>query len=85
MKIASGSSSSLTTPVNIGTLSNKLNKISSNVNQQDLSSFNFIIRSEANQDSTSLPEKKTLFVSFFIYFFDQFIFSFSRKILRHHQ
>ena len=63
IKIA-GSSLSLTT-VNSGTLSNKINKISSNINQQDSSSFNFISRSEISQDSTSLPEKKTLIVSFF--------------------
>jgi len=52
MKITSSSLSSL----NSG---NRINKISSNINQQDLLSFNFNLRSETNQESTPISVKKT--------------------------
>ncbi len=51
MKVMSSSSS-----LNSG---NRINKISSNINQQDLLSFNFNLRSETNQELTPVSEKKT--------------------------
>ncbi len=60
----SSSSSSLPITVNSGHLSNKINKISSNVNQQESSSFNFLTRPETNQESTSLSEKKTVTIDY---------------------
>ncbi|CAF3976480.1 unnamed protein product [Rotaria sp. Silwood2] len=66
-KIASASSSSsasLTITMNSGNLSSKMNKISPNVPQQDSPAFNFLSRSETNQESTSFPEKKTFIVSY---------------------
>ncbi|CAF3648497.1 unnamed protein product, partial [Rotaria sp. Silwood2] len=57
-KIASASSSSsasLTITMNSGNLSSKMNKISPNVPQQNSQTFDFLSRSETNQESTSLP------------------------------
>jgi hypothetical protein len=71
------SSSSLVTPANIANLSNKLNKISSCVNQQDSSLL--------NQDSTPILEKKPLTVSYYCYYFEKIHFIFYRKILQHLQ
>jgi len=66
MKIASSSSSSLTTALNSGNLINKITKISSNINQQDSSTYNLISRSETNQEATPISEKKPSFVSYFL-------------------
>lgn len=60
---ASSSSSSLATTINSTNLSSKINKIPSNIVSQESSSFNFLLRSETNQDSPSSSEKKCLTVS----------------------
>ena len=37
---------------------NKMTKITSNINQQDHSSFNYVARSDSNQDSLPINDKK---------------------------
>ncbi len=62
-KITNSSASSLI-PTTTGNLTNKINKISSNINQQDSSLVNFNSRIETNQESTPISEKKTFIVSY---------------------
>ncbi|CAM4813428.1 unnamed protein product [Rotaria magnacalcarata] len=57
---SSSSSSSLTATINSANLPSKINKTSSNVTPQDASPFNFLLRSEINQESVPSVEKKTL-------------------------
>ncbi|CAF4370291.1 unnamed protein product, partial [Rotaria socialis] len=57
---SSSSSSSLTVTINSANLPSKINKTSSNITPQDASSFNFLLRSEINQESVLSVEKKTL-------------------------
>ncbi|CAM4783663.1 unnamed protein product [Rotaria magnacalcarata] len=61
---SSSSSSSLTATINSANLPSKINKTSSNVTPQDASPFNFLLRSEINQESVPSVEKKTLIVSY---------------------
>ncbi|CAF1421323.1 unnamed protein product [Adineta ricciae] len=58
------SSSSLPTAITSGNLSNKLSKLSPNINQQDLAQFNFTVRPETTQENTPVVEKKSLIENF---------------------
>jgi hypothetical protein len=63
--------------ITIGNL-NKINKYSSNINQQDSSLLNFVLRSDTNQD---FNEKKLIIVSLTIQFSIIKILFFYRNIL----